>query len=56
MIGYPLDSVVDFSSGTPEYDRAVSSAPLRELIKRLFSDGILPDRGNDLMVQYVGSA
>lgn len=55
MIGYPLDSVVNFNNGTPEYDRAISSAPLRELIKRLFSDGILPDRSNDLRVQYVGS-
>ena len=56
MIGYPLDSVVNFDdSGTPVYDRAISSAPLRELIKRLFSDGILPDKSNDLRVQYVGS-
>jgi hypothetical protein len=55
MIGYPLDSVVTFNDGVPEYDRAISSAPLRELIKRLFSDGILPDRSNDLLVQYVGS-
>lgn len=55
MIGYPLDSVVTFNGGIPEYDRAISSAPLRELIKRLFSDGILPDRSTDLLVQYVGS-
>lgn len=57
MIGYPLDSVVSFDdNGTPKFDRAISSAPLRELIKRLFSDGILPDRSNDLKVQYVGTA
>ena len=56
MIGYPLDSVVTFRDGVPEYDRAISSAPLRELIKRLFSDGVLPDRGSDLLVQYVGSS
>lgn len=55
MIGYPLDSVVTFNEGTPEYDRAVSSAPLRELIKRLFSDGVLPDKSTDLLAQYVGS-
>lgn len=55
MIGYPIDSVVNFNEGVPEYDRAISSAPLRELIKRLFSDGVLPDRSTDLMVQYVGS-
>jgi hypothetical protein len=55
MIGYPLDSMVTYNEGIPEYDRAVSSAPLRELIKRLFSDGILPDKSTDLRVQYVGS-
>lgn len=55
MIGYPLDSVVNFNEGVPEYDRAISSAPLRELIKRLFSDGVLPDKSTDLLVQYVGS-
>lgn len=55
MIGYPLDSVVQFNEGVPEYDRAISSAPLRELIKRLYTDGILPDRSTDLQVQYVGS-
>lgn len=44
MIGFPLDShVVYDESGIPSYDRAVSSAPLRELIKRLFSDGVMPD-------------
>ena len=55
MIGYPLDSMVTYNEGIPEYDRAVSSAPLRELIKRLFSDGVLPDKATDLLVQYVGS-
>lgn len=55
MIGYPLDSAVTMNNGVPEYDRAISSAPLRELIKRLFSNGILPDRATDLRVQYVGS-
>lgn len=56
MIGYPLDSHVVFNeNGIPEYDRAISSAPLRELIKRLFSDGVLPDVATNLQVQYVGS-
>lgn len=55
MIGYPLDSHVVFNDGVPEYDRAISSAPLRELIKRLFSDGVLPDVATNLLVQYVGS-
>lgn len=55
MIGYPLDSHVTFRDGIPEYDRAISSAPLRELIKRLFSDGVLPDVASNLQVQYVGA-
>lgn len=55
MIGYPLDSHVVFNDGVPEYDRAISSAPLRELIRRLFSDGVLPDVASNLQVQYVGS-
>ena len=55
MIGYPLDSHVVFEDGVPQYDRAISSAPLRELFKRLFSDGVLPDVASNLMVQYVGS-
>lgn len=55
MIGYPLDSHVTFTEGVPAYDRAISSAPLRELIKRLFSDGVLPDVASNLRVQYVGA-
>lgn len=56
MIGYPLDSAVTYNdSGVPEYDRAISSAPLRKLIKSLFSDGILPNRSTDLMVRYQGT-
>lgn len=55
MIGYPLDSHVTFVDGVPQYDRAVSSEPLRELIKRLFSDGVLPDVATNLLVQYVGT-
>lgn len=55
MIGYPLDSHVTYDEGIPQYDRAISSAPLRELFKRLFSDGVLPDVATNLMVQYVGS-
>lgn len=56
MIGYPIDSVVSFNdNGMPEYDRAISSAPLRELIKRLLSDGIPFGGGDNLRVQFVGS-
>lgn len=55
MIGYPLDSHVTFNDGVPEYDRAISSAPLRELFKRLWTDGVLPDVASNLKVQYVGA-
>lgn len=51
MIGYPIDSHVTFESdGTPVYDRAVSSAPLRQLISKLFSDGILPNPSTNMQV------
>lgn len=51
MIGFPIDSHVTFDAdGTPEYDRAVTSAPLRQLIKSLFSDGVLPNPSTNLQV------
>lgn len=51
MIGYPLDSHVYFeTNGTPVYDRAITSAPLRKLYKSLFSDGILPNPSTNLQV------
>ena len=51
MIGYPLDSHVKFDpDGTPIFDRAISSAPLRKLYKSLFSDGILPNPSTNLQV------
>ena len=51
MIGFPIDSHVTFDAdGTPEYDRAVTSAPLRKLIKSLFSDGVLPNPSTNLQV------
>jgi len=50
-IGFPLDSHVEYDSNrTPIYDRAVTSAPLRKLIKSLFSDGILPNPSTNLQV------
>lgn len=55
MIGYPLDSHVVFNDGVPEYDRAISSAPLRELYRSLYSDGVLPNVASNMQVQYVGS-
>ena len=50
-IGYPLDSHVTYEAdGTPVYDRAITSAPLRKLIKSLFSDGVLPNPSINLQV------
>ncbi len=50
-IGFPLDSHVEYdSNGTPVYDRAITSAPLRKLIKCLFSDGVLPNPSTNLQV------
>lgn len=54
MIGYPLDSHVTFNDGVPSYDRAITSAPLRKLIKSLFTDGVLLADQTKLRVQYVG--
>lgn len=50
-IGYPLDSHVTYKTdGTPVWDRAISSAPYRKLIKSLFSDGVLPNPSTNLQV------
>ena len=54
MIGYPLDSHVTFNDGIPQYDRAITSAPLRKLIKSLFTDGVLLADQTKLRVQWVG--
>lgn len=51
MIGYPFDSHVTFESdGTPVYDRAITSAPLRKLYKKLFSDGVMPNPSTNMQV------
>ena len=51
MIGYPLDSHVTYEpDGTPVYDRGISSAPLRTLIRKLFSDGIMPNPSTNMQV------
>lgn len=51
MIGFPFDSYVTYDThGEPEYDRAISAQPLKNLIHRLFSDGILPDISTNLQV------
>ena len=52
MIGFPFDSHVTFESdGTPVYDRAITSAPLRKLIAKLLTDGILPNPSTNLHVE-----
>ena len=54
MIGYPLDSHVTYKAdGTPVFDRAISSAPLRKLTKKLFSDGVLPNPSTNMQVTAV---
>ena len=51
MIGFPFDSHVTYETdGTPVYDRAISSEPLRNLLHKLFTNGILPDVSTNLQV------
>lgn len=51
MIGYPFDSQVTFDQyGNPHYDRAISSKPLKELIRKLFTTGVMPNPSNNLQV------
>lgn len=51
MIGFPFDSHVTYETdGTPVYDRAVTSAPLRKLIKSLFTSGVLPNSSTNMQV------
>ena len=51
MIGFPFDSHVTFESdGTPVYDRAITSAPLRKLIGKIMTDGVLPNPSTNLQV------
>lgn len=52
MIGFPFDSHITFESdGTPVYDRAITSAPLRKLIAKLLTDGVLPNPSTNLQVE-----
>ena len=52
MIGFPFDSQVTYENdGTPVFDRAISSAPLRQLIKKMLSNGVLPNPSTNLQVQ-----
>lgn len=51
MIGFPFDSVVTFDEhGYPIFDRAVSSKPLKSLIAKLFTTGVMPNPSNNLQV------
>lgn len=51
MIGYPLDSHVEYDEhNVPVFDRAITSVPLRKLIKQLFSDGIMPNVSTNMQV------
>ena len=52
MIGFPFDSQVTYENdGTPVFDRAITSAPLRQLIKKMLSNGVLPNPSTNLQVQ-----
>ena len=55
MIGFPLDSHVTYENNVPKLDRAVSSAPLRKLIKSLFSDGVMPNPSSSMQVTAKGN-
>ena len=52
MQGFPFDSQVTFDEGgTPIYDRAVSSQPLRKLIRELFTNGVMPNPSTNLQAE-----
>lgn len=51
MIGYPFDSHVEYDEhDIPIFDRAISSKPLKNLIAKLFSSGVLPNPSTNLQV------
>lgn len=56
MQGFPMDSHVtwtidpDTGATMPEFDRAVTSEPLREYIKGVITNGVLPNPSNNLQV------
>ena len=56
MIGFPLDSrvtyVTDPDTGviTPQYDRAVTSKPLKAYIRGIITTGVLPNPSDNLQV------
>lgn len=51
MIGYPFNSHVTYDEhDVPIFDRAISSVPLKNLIAKLFSNGVLPNPSTNLQV------
>lgn len=51
MQAFPFDSKLTFDDhDNPIYDRAVSSQPLRKLIKELFTTGIMPNPSTNFQV------
>lgn len=52
MVGFPFDSQVSFdeTTGEPTYDRAISSQPLRKLIRDLFTTGVMPNPSTNFQV------
>jgi hypothetical protein len=51
MIGFPFDSLVTYDEfGNPIFDRAVSSKPLKSLIGKLFTTGVMPNPSDNFQV------
>lgn len=51
MQGFPFDSQLTFNDDNlPVYDRAISSQPLRKLIRDLFTTGVMPNPSTNLQV------
>ena len=52
MVGFPFDSQVEYDPQTGDvvFDRAVSSQPMRKLIRDLFTTGVMPNPSDNLQV------
>lgn len=56
MIGFPFNSHVTYDEhDTPIFDRAIDSGPLKNLIAKLFSNGVLPNPATNLQVETGGN-